>query len=75
MPKPSQTIVGSQRERFVVILVGAVVGYVVGHLIENRFALTDARIVGAMIGGILAGIIGRFALARFREPSQKGRSR
>ena len=75
MPKPSQTIVGSQRERFVVILVDTVVGYVVGHLIENRFALTDARIVGAMIGGILAGIIGRFALARFREPSQKGRSR
>lgn len=75
MPKPSQTIVGSQRERFVVILVGAVVGYVVGHLVEDRFALEDARIAGAMVGGILAGIVGRFALARFREPPQTGRSR
>lgn len=75
MPKPSQTIVGSQRERFVVILVGVVVGYVVGHLVEDRFALEDARIGGAMIGGVLAGIIGRVALARFHEPPQTGRSR
>ncbi len=75
MPKPSHTIVGSQRERFVVVLVGAVLGYVIGHVVEDRFALADARIVGAMIGGILAGVVGRFTLARFREPPQTGRSR
>jgi hypothetical protein len=75
MPKPSHTIVGSKRERFAVILVGAVVGYVVGHIVEDRFAVQDARIAGAMIGGILAGIIGRFALARFRDSPQTGRSR
>ena len=75
MPKPSQTIVGSQRERFLVVLVGAVLGYVVGHAIEDRYALQDVRIVAAMVGGVLAGIVGRFALARFREPPQTGRSR
>ena len=75
MPKPSQTIVGSQRDRFLVVLVGAVVGYVVGHMIEDRYGWTDARIVAAMIGGVLAGIIGRFVLARFREPPGGGSTR
>ena len=72
MPKPSKTIVGSQRERYVVVLIGAVIGYVVGHLLEDQYGWKDARIVAAMIGGVLAGIIGRFALARFQKPHDTG---
>lgn len=73
MPKPSEKIVGSQRERFLVVLVGAVLGYLIGHAIEDRFAVQDARFAAAMVGGIVAGVVGRFALARFSSPQDTRR--
>ncbi len=71
MPNAPQPL-GSKRQRFLVILVGVVIGYVVGRMVEDRYAWENARILTMALGGILAGVIARFSLERFRSPSDFG---
>ena len=68
MPRPEPPV-GRRRDRFGVILVGVVVGYLLGHLVEDHFAWKNARILVMIVGGLLAGVIARFTLTRFRSPS------
>lgn len=67
MPKPREPL-GTKRDRFLVILVGVVVGYVLGLSVESRLAWENARILVMIVGGLVAGVIARFTLARFRSP-------
>jgi hypothetical protein len=48
-------------------MVGVIAGYVVGKLLEQRFGWTSAGMVTMPAGGLVAGVIARFTLARFRE--------
>lgn len=66
---PPRTEFGSKRDRYLVILVGVIAGYVVGRLCEERFGWTGAGMMTMPVGGLLAGVIARFTLPRFRDPS------
>ena len=66
MPRPPEPI-GSKRDRYLVILVGVVVGYFVGRMVEDRYAWENARLLTMVVGGIVAGVVARFALERFRD--------
>ena len=59
--------IGSKRDRFLVILVGVIGGYVLGHMLEERFGWTGAGMVTMPVGGLIAGVIARFTLVRFRD--------
>jgi hypothetical protein len=60
--------VGNRRERYLVILVGVIAGYAVGRLLETRLGWMGAGMVTMPVGGLLAGVVARFTLVRFREP-------
>ena len=66
MPAPRAPI-GSRRDRFLVILVGVLAGYVAGRLLEDRMAWQGAGMVTMPLGGLVAGVVARFALNRFRD--------
>lgn len=68
-PTP-RTPIGSRWERYLAILVGVLVGYVVGRMFEDRLGWQDARMVTMPVGGLLAGVIARFTLDRFRDPNE-----
>lgn len=72
---PPRTPIGSRWDRYLVILVGVIAGYVVGRMLENRFGWTGAGMVTMPIGGLLAGVIARFTLPRFRDPSDTNTAR
>jgi uncharacterized membrane protein YeaQ/YmgE (transglycosylase-associated protein family) len=50
-----------------VILVGVLAGYVAGRLLEDRMGWQSAGMVTMPLGGLLAGVLARFTLARFRD--------
>jgi MFS family permease len=54
-----------------VVLVGVVIGYFVGGVLEDRFGWENAGMLTMPIGGLITGVIGRFALERFRVPGDK----
>ena len=62
-----RTPIGSKRDRFLVILVGVLAGYVAGRLLEGHLGWQGAGMVTMPLGGLVAGVIARFALARFRD--------
>ena len=66
MPAPREPI-GSRRDRYLVILVGVIAGYVFGQLLEARLGWTGVGMVTMPAGGLVAGVIARFTLARFRR--------
>lgn len=66
-PAPRRPI-GSRRDRYLVILIGVIAGYLVGRLLRERLGWEDAGMVTMPVGGLVAGVIARFALERFREP-------
>ena len=59
--------VGSKRDRFLVILVGVLAGYAAGRLLEDHMGWQGADMLTMPLGGLVAGVIARFALARFRN--------
>ena len=65
-PAPREAI-GSRRDRFLLILVGVVAGYVASQLLEDRFGWKGAGMLTMPVGGLIAGVVGRFTLARFRS--------
>jgi hypothetical protein len=65
---------GTKRDRFIVVLIGVVAGYVVGRLLEDRLGWPQAQYFTMPIGGLLAGVIARFSMDRFR-PSDEGNDR
>jgi uncharacterized membrane protein YeaQ/YmgE (transglycosylase-associated protein family) len=58
---------GTRRDRYVVILVGAIAGYVVGRVLEDRMGWSGAMMVTTPVGGLLSGVVARFTLERFRD--------
>ena len=73
MPASSEPS-GPKRDRFLIILAGVVVGYIAGRLIEDRFGWPQAQYFTMPIGGLLAGVIARFSMDRFR-PSDEANDR
>jgi hypothetical protein len=69
-PAPRQPI-GRRSDRMLVILVGVVAGYFVGTLLADRFGWENAGMVTMPVGGVISGVIGRFALERFRRSDDK----
>jgi hypothetical protein len=69
---PTSAPSGAQRDRFLVILIGVVVGYLVGRMLEDRFGWPQARYFAMPIGGLLAGVIARFTMDRFRPNDEGG---
>ena len=72
-PRADQTPVGTRRDRYIAILVGVVVGYMAGLSLEDRYGWQDARIVAMLVGGVLAGIVARFTVPRFRDTEPPNR--
>jgi hypothetical protein len=59
--------IGSKRDRYLAILVGVIVGYFGGVFVEDHYGFDDARLLTTPVGGLLAGIIARFTVPRFRD--------
>ena len=62
-----RTPIGTRRERFLVILIGVIAGAVVGRTLEHRFGWVGVGMLTMPVGGLVAGVVARFALARFRD--------
>jgi MFS family permease len=70
-PPTKREPIGRRSDRMLVILVGVVVGYFVGGMLADRFGWQNAGMITMPVGGLIAGVIGRFALERFRTPNDK----
>jgi hypothetical protein len=70
----NRTPIGSRRDRYLAILIGVVVGYFVGRYCEDH-GWPNARLLTMPVGGLLAGVIARFTVPRFRDPTDPTDSR
>ena len=66
MPPTSREPTGTKRDRFLVILAGVVVGYMVGRWLEDRYGWPQAGYFTMPLGGLIAGVLARFTMDRFR---------
>lgn len=67
---PASEPSGTKRDRFLVILAGVVAGYLVGRLLEDRLGWPQAQYFTMPLGGLLAGVIARFTMDRFRPEDE-----
>jgi hypothetical protein len=69
MTTPRQQPIGRRSDRFLVILAGVLAGYFVGGWLEATYGWKNAGMLTMPLGGLISGILGRFMLDRFRDPS------
>jgi hypothetical protein len=69
MAPAARTPIGNRRDRYVAILVGVVLGYFAGIYLEDHYQWENARMLTMPVGGLLAGIVARFTVPRFRDPA------